>query len=129
MNTRSGQRSLSGQHHPEMDEIIVEDEDTEMSQYGITPEEDEDEEVEEEIVGEEGIVKPSMIGTRAEKSLGLLTQRFLRLLQTTRSGIVDLNTAAEDLNVRQKRRIYDITNVLEGVGLIEKKSKNIIQWK
>jgi hypothetical protein len=29
----------------------------------------------------------------------------------------------------QKRRIYDITNVLEGIGLIEKKSKNIIQWK
>lgn len=30
--------------------------------------------------------------------------------------------------VRQKRRIYDITNVLEGIGLIEKKSKNSIQW-
>lgn len=29
----------------------------------------------------------------------------------------------------QKRRIYDITNVLEGVGLIEKKSKNNIIWK
>ncbi|RDX72235.1 Transcription factor E2FC, partial [Mucuna pruriens] len=29
----------------------------------------------------------------------------------------------------QKRRIYDITNVLEGVGLIEKTSKNHIQWK
>lgn len=29
----------------------------------------------------------------------------------------------------QKRRIYDITNVLEGIGLIEKKSKNNIQWK
>jgi hypothetical protein len=29
----------------------------------------------------------------------------------------------------QKRRIYDITNVLEGVGLIEKKSKNNILWK
>lgn len=29
----------------------------------------------------------------------------------------------------QKRRIYDITNVLEGVGLIEKKNKNIIQWR
>ena len=28
----------------------------------------------------------------------------------------------------QKRRIYDITNVLEGVGLIEKKSKNNIRW-
>ncbi|GAB5582364.1 transcription factor E2F4 [Prionailurus iriomotensis] len=37
--------------------------------------------------------------------------------------------AADTLAVRQKRRIYDITNVLEGIGLIEKKSKNSIQWK
>ncbi|BFG34884.1 hypothetical protein CerSpe_211570 [Prunus speciosa] len=31
----------------------------------------------------------------------------------------------------QKRRIYNIyiTNVLEGIGLIEKKLKNRIQWK
>eukprot|EP01125_Pyxidicula_operculata_P019278 TRINITY_DN697_c0_g1_i3.p1 TRINITY_DN697_c0_g1~~TRINITY_DN697_c0_g1_i3.p1 ORF type:complete len:349 (+),score=116.12 TRINITY_DN697_c0_g1_i3:546-1592(+) len=29
----------------------------------------------------------------------------------------------------QKRRIYDITNVLEGIGLIKKTSKNKIQWK
>ena len=36
--------------------------------------------------------------------------------------------AADTLAVRQKRRIY-ITNVLEGIGLIEKKSKNSIQWK
>jgi hypothetical protein len=28
-----------------------------------------------------------------------------------------------------KRRIYDITNVLEGVGLIEKRSKNTVAWK
>lgn len=37
--------------------------------------------------------------------------------------------AASSLAVKQKRRIYDITNVLEGVGLIEKKNKNIIQWR
>lgn len=37
--------------------------------------------------------------------------------------------AADILEVRQKRRIYDITNVLEGIGLIEKKNKNSIQWK
>lgn len=37
--------------------------------------------------------------------------------------------AADVLNVKQKRRIYDITNVLEGIGLIEKKSKNSIQWR
>ncbi|KAH7438025.1 hypothetical protein KP509_05G101500 [Ceratopteris richardii] len=29
----------------------------------------------------------------------------------------------------QKRRIYDITNVLEGIGLIEKKFKNKVCWK
>ena len=29
----------------------------------------------------------------------------------------------------QKRRIYDITNVLEGIGLLKKISKNNIQWK
>jgi transcription factor E2F3 len=41
---------------------------------------------------------------------------------------VDLNEAADSLGV-PKRRIYDITNVLEGIGLIEKKSKSTIQWK
>ena len=28
----------------------------------------------------------------------------------------------------QKRRIYDITNVLEGIGLIVKYKKNKIKW-
>lgn len=41
--------------------------------------------------------------------------------------MLDLNWATEVLEV-QKRRIYDITNVLEGVQLIRKKSKNNIQW-
>jgi hypothetical protein len=47
-----------------------------------------------------------------------------------------MEVLAEFLGVRQpcdvqvqKRRIYDITNVLEGIGLIEKKSKNNIQWR
>ncbi|VDP03305.1 unnamed protein product [Heligmosomoides polygyrus] len=91
---------------------------------------------------DDGIDQPQM-GTRADKSLGLLTQRFIRLLECAEGGICDLNQvaafrssvyccilfAAEALNVRQKRRIYDITNVLEGIGLIEKRSKNVIQWK
>lgn len=42
---------------------------------------------------------------------------------------MQLFQAADQLAVRQKRRIYDITNVLEGIGLIEKKSKNSIVWK
>ncbi|XP_028168060.1 transcription factor E2F4-like [Ostrinia nubilalis] len=66
---------------------------------------------------------------RYEKSLGLLTIRFVSLLQKAKDGVLDLKFATDLLAVRQKRRIYDITNVLEGIGLIEKKSKNSIQWK
>jgi len=69
------------------------------------------------------------VNSRFEKSLGLLTTRFVSLLQEAEHGILDLKVAADALNVKQKRRIYDITNVLEGIGLIEKKNKNCIQWK
>ncbi|CAG9860791.1 unnamed protein product [Phyllotreta striolata] len=67
--------------------------------------------------------------SRYEKSLGLLTTKFVGLLKKSSGGVLDLKVAADLLAVRQKRRIYDITNVLEGIGLIEKKSKNSIQWK
>ncbi|XP_031625794.1 transcription factor E2f1 [Contarinia nasturtii] len=67
-------------------------------------------------------------GTRYDTSLGLLTKKFVDLLQESPDGSVDLNIASAKLNV-QKRRIYDITNVLEGIGILEKKSKNNIQWK
>ncbi|XP_037667565.1 LOW QUALITY PROTEIN: transcription factor E2F1 [Choloepus didactylus] len=65
--------------------------------------------------------------SRYETSLNLTTKRFLELLSHSADGVVDLNWAAEVLKV-QKRRIYDITNVLEGIHLIAKKSKNHIQW-
>ena len=66
--------------------------------------------------------------TRYDTSLGLLTKKFVGLLKNAPDGVVDLNRAAEQLEV-QKRRIYDITNVLEGISLIQKKSKNNIQWR
>mmetsp|Transcript_5184 Transcript_5184/g.10596 ORF Transcript_5184/g.10596 Transcript_5184/m.10596 type:complete len:390 (-) Transcript_5184:275-1444(-) len=65
---------------------------------------------------------------RYDSSLGLLTKKFINLIEKAEEGILDLNKAADELKV-QKRRIYDITNVLEGIGLIEKTSKNHIQWK
>ncbi|KAL0369496.1 UNVERIFIED_CONTAM: Transcription factor E2FB [Sesamum angustifolium] len=65
---------------------------------------------------------------RYDSSLGLLTKKFINLIKHAEDGILDLNKAADTLVV-QKRRIYDITNVLEGIGLIEKKLKNRIQWK
>ncbi|CAJ0745274.1 12131_t:CDS:2 [Entrophospora sp. SA101] len=65
---------------------------------------------------------------RYDSSLGLLTKKFVSLLKEAKDGDLDLNNAANELKV-QKRRIYDITNVLEGIGLIEKNSKNHVRWK
>ncbi|KAF8113342.1 hypothetical protein N665_0050s0002 [Sinapis alba] len=65
---------------------------------------------------------------RYDSSLALLTKKFINLIKQAEDGILDLNKAADTLEV-QKRRIYDITNVLEGIGLIEKTLKNRIKWK
>ncbi|KAH9627413.1 hypothetical protein KSS87_012063, partial [Heliosperma pusillum] len=65
--------------------------------------------------------------SRSDCSLVLLTKKFINLIRHAEDGILDLNKTAEVLGV-QKRRIYDVTNVLEGIGLIEK-LKNGIQWK
>ena len=64
---------------------------------------------------------------RYETSLGLLTKKFVMLFHSSTSGTVDLAKASQTLGV-QKRRIYDITNVLEGIGLLEKKSKSMVHW-
>ncbi|XP_057469747.1 transcription factor E2FC-like isoform X1 [Actinidia eriantha] len=67
-------------------------------------------------------------GCRYDNSLGLLTKKFISLIQEAKDGALDLNKTMDVLAV-QKRRIYDITNVLEGIGLIEKTAKNHIRWK
>ncbi|KAL6493040.1 hypothetical protein OROGR_032799 [Orobanche gracilis] len=64
---------------------------------------------------------------RYDSSLGLLTKKFIRLIRDAKDGTLDLNRTADVLEV-QKRRIYDITNVLEGIGLVEKTTKNHIRW-
>ena len=61
-------------------------------------------------------------GSRYDSSLGLLTKKFVALIEATTDGVLDLNTAAAQLNV-QKRRVYDITNVLVGIGIIQKETK------
>ena len=69
--------------------------------------------------------------SQGESSLSNLTEKFIQLLDEYSSphgggGELDLNIAVHKLNV-QKRRLYDITNVLEGVGLI-KKDRNQVAW-
>ena len=61
-------------------------------------------------------------------SLGLLTRKIVALIKGSPNCVLDLNSAATRLQV-QKRRIYDITNVLEGIGLIDKQSRNNVVWR
>jgi hypothetical protein len=67
-------------------------------------------------------------GTRFDCSLGILTRKFVNLAKKSAGQIVDLKDAANQLQVA-KRRIYDITNVLEGINMIEKSHKNKVKWK
>ncbi|KAM4692817.1 transcription factor E2F6 [Discoglossus pictus] len=64
---------------------------------------------------------------RFDASLFYLTRKFMDLIRAAPEGILDLNDVAKVLGVR-KRRVYDITNVLDGIHLIQKRSKNLVQW-
>ncbi|KAM6433435.1 transcription factor E2F6 [Rhynochetos jubatus] len=70
---------------------------------------------------------PKVRRPRFDGSLAYLTRRFMNLVRTAPDGVLDLNEVATMLGVR-KRRVYDITNVLDGIQLIEKRSRNLIQW-
>lgn len=61
--------------------------------------------------------------------MGELTRKFIKLILDSGDDLsVDLKYASEVIKI-QKRRIYDITNVLEGIGYLEKPLKNKVRWK
>ncbi|XP_070843270.1 transcription factor E2F6 [Chaetodon trifascialis] len=65
--------------------------------------------------------------SRQDVSLGTLTQHFLELMLSSPDGSLDVRHVITSLNTR-RRRVYDITNVLEGIKLIEKQSVNRFKW-
>ncbi|KAG6398268.1 hypothetical protein SASPL_139723 [Salvia splendens] len=65
---------------------------------------------------------------RKEKSLGLLCTNFLRLYDREGVDSIGLDASALQLGV-ERRRIYDIVNILEGIGVLQKKEKNQYTWK
>ena len=67
---------------------------------------------------------PSTSKSDGSTALGNLTKNFISFL-IANNKTIDLNEACKRLNI-QKRQIYDITNVLEGIDLIKKKEKNHI---
>ncbi|XP_062018236.1 E2F transcription factor-like E2FE [Rosa rugosa] len=68
--------------------------------------------------------------SRKQKSLSLLCSNFLSLYNRDdgATALIGLDDAASRLGV-VRRRIYDIVNVLESVGLLSRKSKNTYTWK
>ena len=64
---------------------------------------------------------------RQENSLGELTTNFIDYVKTKGLELININEIVKKLKVK-KRRIYDITNVLEGIGYIKKLGKNQIKW-
>lgn len=70
---------------------------------------------------------PVSIPSRGDSSLRYLTKKFIDVLNGCQGNGLDLNQAVKALGV-QKRRIYDITNVLEGIGMIEKMGQSDIRY-
>ncbi|XP_062026336.1 E2F transcription factor-like E2FE isoform X1 [Rosa rugosa] len=66
--------------------------------------------------------------SRKQKSLGLLCSNFIALYDREGVTSVGLDDAAARLGV-ERRRIYDIVNVLESVGVLSRKAKNQYTWK
>ena len=62
-----------------------------------------------------------------ENSLCQLTKKVIEYIKNKKKLSININELVKDLCVK-KRRIYDITNVLQGIGYIEKKGKNEIIW-
>mmetsp|Transcript_16667 Transcript_16667/g.45796 ORF Transcript_16667/g.45796 Transcript_16667/m.45796 type:complete len:450 (-) Transcript_16667:617-1966(-) len=66
--------------------------------------------------------------SRKKKSLGVLAENFINHYSRYPPGaVVIVDHAAVDLGV-ERRRIYDVVNILESVNLVEKKQKNTYSW-
>ena len=69
----------------------------------------------------------SQSGEKEKRTLITLTQDFLNVLTSSEGKEVDLSQLENDLGV-SKRRLYDVTNVLAGIGIIERSGKAKVKW-
>lgn len=60
------------------------------------------------------------------KTLSNLTKLSIELIMNTKNKSMNLNEMAKILNV-QKRRIYDVVNILQGIGKMRRIGVNEVQ--
>ena len=73
--------------------------------------------------------KTENVTNRKEKALGLLCLRFVQEFESRggEEGDVLLDEAGVTLGV-ERRRIYDIVNILEAMDIVSRKAKNLYTW-
>lgn len=65
--------------------------------------------------------------SRREKSLEELSKKFLSLFLDKSESLLSLDKITNQLGV-ERRRIYDIINILESLKLVSRKGKNNYKW-
>jgi transcription factor E2F7/8 len=80
---------------------------------------------------EDSLIQSQQTGalySRKEKSLGELCRRFLHAYGVDGKGVLLLDSCTKELGV-ERRRIYDIINILESFCVIRRRAKNEYQWR
>ena len=66
--------------------------------------------------------------SRKDKSLGELCKRFIYLYGSFDYTVIALDECTRKLEV-ERRRIYDIINILESFNVLSRKAKNLYEWR
>ena len=66
--------------------------------------------------------------SRKEKSLGQLCNKFFSLYGAETYFLISLDSCTQKLGV-ERRRLYDIINILECFSAVTRKAKNVYEWK
>ncbi|GJQ08767.1 hypothetical protein GpartN1_g558.t1 [Galdieria partita] len=74
------------------------------------------------------LIDNNTCNTRGYKSLSLLCENFIKLYGNHSNEEFFVDEVAEILHV-ERRRIYDIVNVLESLGIVVKKKRNHYKWQ
>jgi len=91
-------------------------------------EEDQDSENTEESTETKATRENKETGKRKAKSLKILCTKFIQLCSRQgKDKSIGLDAAVQELDV-EKRRIYDVVNVLESINIVGKIAKNTYRW-